>query len=151
MQKPRQIVMHCPCGNAKVLAKGLCATCYTLKRQDEAYFGGHRELVLKRDEYRCRVPECTTVKRGKRSVAVHHREPGNSDPAKMITLCLGCHAKVTRTLFLDNHWPELLRVLWREQHPTGQEQAALNFTAEPAAAEPRKLFKDIGRTAAVCS
>ncbi len=35
MAKPRQIVMYCPCGNAKVLAKGLCATCYTLKRQDE--------------------------------------------------------------------------------------------------------------------
>jgi len=27
----RQRVMHCPCGNAKVLALGLCATCYTLK------------------------------------------------------------------------------------------------------------------------
>ncbi len=38
MKKPRQIVMHCPCGNAKVLAKGLCSTCYTLKRQDEEYF-----------------------------------------------------------------------------------------------------------------
>ena len=25
-----QRVMHCPCGNPKVLALGLCATCYTL-------------------------------------------------------------------------------------------------------------------------
>ena len=39
----------CPCGNDKVLALGLCATCYTLKRQDEAYFGGLREQVLERD------------------------------------------------------------------------------------------------------
>ena len=30
MMKPRQIVMHCPCGIAKVLAKGLCSTCYPL-------------------------------------------------------------------------------------------------------------------------
>ena len=51
----RQRVMHCPCGNAKVLALGLCATCYTLKRQDEEYFGGLREAVLERDGYRCRV------------------------------------------------------------------------------------------------
>lgn len=47
--------MHCPCGNAKVLALGLCSTCYTLKRQDEEYFGGLREAVLERDGYLCRV------------------------------------------------------------------------------------------------
>jgi len=51
----RQLVMHCPCGNAKVLALGLCATRHTLKRQDEEYFGGLREAVLERDGYRCRV------------------------------------------------------------------------------------------------
>ena len=93
-----QRVMHCPCGQPKVLARGLCSTCYTFKRQDDAYFGGHREEVLKRDGYRCRVIGCTTLKRGKRSVAVHHREPGNNDPATMITLCLSCHAKVPRNL-----------------------------------------------------
>jgi len=27
------------------------STCYTLKRQDEEYFGGLREQVLKRDGY----------------------------------------------------------------------------------------------------
>ena len=46
MKASRQRVMHCPCGNAKVLALGLCATCYTLNRQDEEYFGGLREAVL---------------------------------------------------------------------------------------------------------
>ncbi len=40
MKANRQRVMHCPCGNAKVLALGVCSTCYTLKRQDEEYFGG---------------------------------------------------------------------------------------------------------------
>lgn len=99
--------------------------------------------MLKRDEYRCRVPDCTTVKRGKRSVAVHHRKPGISDPAKMITLCLGCHAKVTRTLYLDSHWTELLRVLWREQHPTGQEQGALTFTAASPLKEQQMIFSDM--------
>lgn len=51
----RQRVMHCPCGNVKVLALALCATCYTLKRQDEGYFGALREAVLERDSYCCRV------------------------------------------------------------------------------------------------
>ena len=32
-----------------------------------------RNTVPKRDEYRCKVPGCTTLKRGKHSVAVHHR------------------------------------------------------------------------------
>jgi hypothetical protein len=50
-----QRVMHCPCGDSKVVALGLCSTCYTLKRQDEEYFGGFREASLERDGYRCRV------------------------------------------------------------------------------------------------
>ncbi len=102
---------------------------------------GYRQNVLRRDEYRCRVPGCSTIKRGKRSVAVHHREPGNSDPAKMLTLCLPCHAKVTRTLFVQDDWPELLRVLWREQHPEGHEQVSLNFSALSAPATNVMLFE----------
>ena len=38
----------------EILALGLCASCYTMKRQDEAYFDGLREAVLARDGYRCR-------------------------------------------------------------------------------------------------
>jgi hypothetical protein len=49
MKKPGQRAMHCRCGNPKILAHGLCSTCYTLKRQDEEYFGGLREAVLERD------------------------------------------------------------------------------------------------------
>ena len=78
---------------------------------------------MTRAGYRCRVPECTTLKRGKRSVAVHHRVPGNSDPKLMLTLCL---AKVTRTLFVEDDWLPLLRELWRE-HPEGHEQTRLDF------------------------
>ena len=44
-----QRALYCRCGNEKILALGLCATCYTLKRQDAEYFGGLREQVLERD------------------------------------------------------------------------------------------------------
>ena len=132
----------CPCGNDKILALGVCATCYTLRRQDVEYFGGHREEVLERDGYRCRVPGCTTLKRGKRSVAVHHRRPGIDDPKWMITLCLACHAKVTRTLFLRRWWPKLLIVLWREQHPTAHEQKTLELQVDQPLALPVSLFSE---------
>jgi hypothetical protein len=35
-----QRALCCPCGRPEILARGLCASCYTMKRQDEAYFGG---------------------------------------------------------------------------------------------------------------
>jgi 5-methylcytosine-specific restriction endonuclease McrA len=55
MKKGTQRALHGPCGRTKILAQGLCGTCYTLKRQDEEYFGGLREAVLKRDGHRCCV------------------------------------------------------------------------------------------------
>lgn len=140
MGRLAQRSMYCHCGIEKVLALGLCATCYTLKRQDEECFGGHREEVLVRDGYRCAVPGCTTLRRGKRSVAVHHRKPGDSDPRLLITLCLGCHAKVTRTRYLRAEWPPLLRVLWREQHPKAHEQTPLDFSEKKPAAKLTRLF-----------
>lgn len=142
MKPVKQRAMHCRCGADKILALGMCSTCYTLKRQDEEYFGGHREQVLARDGYRCAVPGCTTRKRGKRSIAVHHRMPGNSDPKLMITLCLGCHAKVTRTQHLQREWPLLLQVLWREQHPDGQEQTFLDFKPLKQSYKAMRLFAD---------
>lgn len=139
MQQPRRIVMHCPCRNGNVLAKGLCGTGYTLQRQDEAYCGGPRELVPKRDDFRCRVPGCTTTQRGRRDLAVQHREPGNTDAAKMVMLCLTWHTKLRRTLSVEGAWPVFLGKLWREQHATGQEQSARNFGAQPAIAVARLL------------
>ena len=105
MKKGTQWAMHCRCGNPKILAVGLCATCYTLKRQDEEYFGGLHETVLKRDGHRCRV--CGKPGGRKRSLAVHHRIAGKSELDLMITLCLTHHAMVTRTLVLLEDWPEL--------------------------------------------
>ena len=84
MKNGVQAAICCPCGNEKILALGLCATCYTLKRQDEEYFGGLREAVLERDGYCCRV--CGASGRRKRSIVVHHRVPGKPLFHLMISL-----------------------------------------------------------------
>jgi len=125
MKKSPQRSLHCPCGRSRVLARGLCAVCYTLRRQDEVYFGGLREAVLRRDSYCCRL--CGASGRGKRSITVHHRVPGRSVMALMISLCPGCHAKVHRTQVGLALMAPLLLELWREQHPHGPEQTAIDF------------------------
>ncbi len=103
----------------------MCATCYTLKRQDEEYFGGLREQVLKRGGHCCRV--CGASGRGKRSIVIHHRVPGVSRLHLMISLCPACHAIVSRTRVVRRHMSALLLELWREQHPDGHEQTILSF------------------------
>jgi hypothetical protein len=55
MKRKLQRSLYCSCGRSKIVANGHCATCYALKRQDEAYFGGLREAVLERDGHACRV------------------------------------------------------------------------------------------------
>ncbi len=130
--------MYCRCGREKLLADGLCATCYSLKRQDEAYFGGLREAVLDRDGRRCRV--CDAPGGRKRLLAVHHRVTGRSELGLMITLCLASHAKVTRTLAVDQCWPPLLIQLWREQHPKAHEQLQLDFAVRMTLPRPVPLF-----------
>jgi hypothetical protein len=135
-----QRALYCRCGNEKILALGLCATCYTLKRQDEEYFGGLREAVLERDGYCCRV--CGASGRRKRSIVVHHRVPGKSLLHLMISLCLRCHAKVGRTKCVLSEMPPLLLQLWREQHPDGHEQVMIDFTVREIPAEPVALFPE---------
>ena len=145
MKKLAQRSMHCRCGRAKTIARGLCGTCYTLKRQDEEHFGGLREQVLERDGYRCRVcaalPEVDRLCVGQ-PPSVHHRMTGISKLQLMITLCAGHHAMVTRTLCLDKGWPPLLALLWREQHPQAHEQLQLSFTLPFRAPVPVPLFKE---------
>ena len=130
--KAVQLALQCRYGRETILAHGMCATCYTLRRQDEEHFGGLREMVLDRDDYRCRV--CDAPGTGKRSLIVHHRVPGRSELKLMISLCPGCHARVHRTKAVLAAMPPLLLVLWRGQHPKGHEQRALNF-AETAGTE----------------
>jgi 5-methylcytosine-specific restriction endonuclease McrA len=110
-----------------MLANGKCSVCYSLKRQDQEYFGGLREKVLERDGYRCRV--CDASGRDKRSIIVHHRVPGKSVLALMISLCPACHAKVHRTRVVIRLMPALLLGFWRELHPKGHEQTALDFSS----------------------
>ncbi|RZU35483.1 hypothetical protein BDD14_5536 [Edaphobacter modestus] len=57
-------------------------------------------------------------------------------------LCLGHHAMVTRTQMLSKEWPELLRVLWREQHPEAHEQTIMNFAVKPVAVKLVPLFSE---------
>lgn len=50
---------------------------------------------------------------------------------------------VTRTLVLLEDWPELLRVLWREQHPGAHEQTALDFCISGPPAEQTKFLESV--------
>ncbi len=63
----------------------------------------------------------------------------------MISLCPGCHAKVHRTKAVRSVMLPLLLELWREQHPQGHEQTALNFGVQEPAARKVALFEN-GRT-----
>ncbi len=143
MRKTVQRAMHCRCGNAKIIAHGLCWTCYSLKRQDEAYFGGLREKVLERDGYRCRVcaelPEVDRLCIGQ-PPSVHHRVPGVSKLHLMITLCAAHHAQVERLQVAAKPMLPLLLTLWREQHPQGHEQKTLLFETPLEAEQPGMLF-----------
>ncbi len=132
--------LYCRCGQEKIIEQGMCATCYTLRRQDEAYFGGLREKVLERDGYCCRV--CGASGRRKRSIVVHHRVPGKSLLHLMISLCLRCHAKVGRTKLVLAELPPLLLVLWREQYPYGQEQIRLDFAVRSVVPEAVPRFQE---------
>jgi hypothetical protein len=133
----------CACGRGNILAHGLCPTCYTLKRRDAAYFGGLREEVLKRDGYTCRG--CGAPGRYKRSITVHHRQPGVSLLSLMISLCPRCHAKVERTQMVLSEMNPILLELWREKHPQGLEQFVLNFEKCTESCPYPNLFICLGR------
>ena len=99
----------CTCGSPVVKA-GRCARCYANEWHDHRHFGGHRQEVIERDGHQCRACQ------GREQLIVHHRL-SVSDPAWMITLCAGCHARVHRTFFIRYWMPALLVQLWEEQHP----------------------------------
>jgi 5-methylcytosine-specific restriction endonuclease McrA len=124
----------------QIVGIGLCATCYTLKRQDEEHFGGMREALLDRNGYRCRV--CDASGRDKRSMLVHHRVTGKSVMSLMLSLCSGCHAKFHRTRAALSAMLPLLLKLWREQRPKGHEQAQLDFTLKKPVGTLLPLFEE---------
>jgi hypothetical protein len=65
---------------------------------------------------------------------VHHRVPGVSKPALMISLCAACHATVERLQVVRIWLPPQLRTLWREQHPDAEYQLPLPI--DPASESP---------------
>ena len=100
----------------------MCLPCYRARWNSLRRFGGHREEVLARDGYRCRV--CGQDE----DVVVHHRAPVQ-DAALMITLCPACHAMVHRTLVFSRWVPDLLLALWVEFHRDRPEQLQLPLAA----------------------
>ncbi len=104
-----QRLMHCPSGSNKVLALELCVACYTVKRQDEEYFGRRCEAVLERDGYRCRV--CDASGQNKRSII-------------MISLCSARHANFRRTRDVVRRMSPLLLQLRGEAHPRVHKQTS---------------------------
>lgn len=79
------------------------------------------------------------------------RVPGRSILNLMISLCPACHAKLGRTKAALRAMPPLLLELWREQHPEGHEQTALNFRTKYINMEPVPLFKPEPGTDSVAS
>ncbi len=90
--------------------------------------------------YRCRV--CDAPGGRKWEMIVHHRVPGKSVLALMISLCPGCHARIHRTKAVLSAMPPLLLKLWREQHPKGHEQVQLDFSSKRPAAKAVPLLRE---------
>ena len=149
MKKGSQRAFYCRCGREKIVANGHCGTCYTLRRHDKKHFDGLRERVIERDSNSCRG--CGASGRDKRSIVVHHRQPGRSRLDLMISLCPACHAKIHRTKAILLEMPAILLELWRELHPRGHEQTILDFRRKVAEPQPVPLFSlDSGLSSDCC-
>ena len=107
----RQRPLFCPCGRDLPFLAGLCRSCYRAAAHSRQYFAGLRGEILDRDGHQCQA--CGSAGR----LHVHHRKPGVNDRDLLITVCAGCHARLHRLAALRVWIPELLVVLWIEQHP----------------------------------
>ena len=112
----------CRCGRRPVELKvlGCCRLCYQRRYHSSRWFGGLRELILKRDRFKCRV--CGVGRR----LVVHHRDERNAR-SWLITLCIRCHVRLHRSRRLRYWVPEVLLGLWRELHPSAPLQLQLPF------------------------
>jgi len=115
-----QLDLLCACGRRPVELKGLgcCSLCYYRQYHSWRWFGGLREVVLKRDRFSCRA--CGA----RRRLVVHHRD-GRNAKALLITLCIRCHVRLHRSRRFRYWVPELLLGLWKELHPAGPVQLQL--------------------------
>jgi hypothetical protein len=123
LKKGVQTAICCPCGNEKILALGLCATCYTLNGRMPSISGAcESRFWSAMDTLRvCGDPNLA-------STIVSGRVCSSSDDR---SLC-GVSAKVHRTKVVLTELSPLL--LWREQHPEGHEQRYIDFNVRKPAA-----------------
>ncbi|MGH9622714.1 MAG: HNH endonuclease [Bryobacteraceae bacterium] len=111
MLLPAQRNLFCPCGRGLPAIAGLCRPCSRAAAYSRQRFAGLRDQILERDGFRCRA--CGASGR----LHVHHRQPGVNEPDLLITVCARCHVRLHRLLALRRWIPDLLAVLWAEQHP----------------------------------
>jgi hypothetical protein len=126
-----QAVFLCACGSLDIVARGMCHRCLTRQHYDQEHFGGHREAVLRRDHWTCQGCFYRPAQEDRDWIVVHHRVPGVSKPALMISLCAACHAIVERLQAVRTWLPPQLLILWREQHPDAAYQLALPLPVDP--------------------
>ena len=105
------VPLLCPCGRNFRSIGDLCRVCYRAAVHSRRHFGGLRQAILDRDEHLCRA--CGSASR----LHVHHRKPGVNDRELLITICARCHARIHRLAALRVWIPEMLVILWTEQHP----------------------------------
>ena len=115
--------LFCPCGQSLPAIRGLCHSCYRSAAHSRQYFSGLRGEILDRDGHQCR--SCGSADR----LHVHHRKAGVNDRDWLITVCVGCHARLHRRAGLRILIPELLVALWSEQHPGAPVQFQLPVAA----------------------
>jgi hypothetical protein len=125
-----QLALLCACGRRLVELKvlGCCRLCYQRRYHSLRWFGGLRELIIRRDRFRCRV--CGVSGR----LVVHHRDERNAR-SWLITLRIGCHVRLHRSRRLRYWVPEVLLGLWRELHPDAALQLQLPFAVTTRATD----------------
>jgi hypothetical protein len=140
--EPVQLALLCACGRRplELRGPGCCRLCYYRRYRSLRFFGGLREVVLKRDRFRCRA--CGDVAR----LVVHHRN-GHNEKRALITLCIGCHTRVHRYRALGRWVPEVLLRLWTERHPLQPLQLQLHFAVATRAADDEIAHPRVGKGA----
>jgi hypothetical protein len=122
-----QLGLLCACGRRPIELKGLscCRLCYYRQYDSLRWFGGLRDLILKRDRFECRA--CGAPRR----LVVHHRDERNALPL-LITLCIRCHVRLHHSRRFRQWVPEALLELWHELHPGTPLQLQLLFVIKKA-------------------
>jgi hypothetical protein len=114
-----QLPLFCLCGRL-IRQNRHCRACYDRRHHSLRFFGGLREQILERDQFRCSA--CQTRSR----LLVHHRDQ-NNQARSLITLCIRCHMRIHHSVGLRRWLSGQLLQLWRELHPSDPEQLQLAF------------------------